>query len=495
VKRAILLIEIDFVEGKEYIASERYVSRPTDTPANQYYDGVVEQCDYVRSISCVLWNNGEKVAAPLNRITCNNFDGSLDSWGTKTIKGQSVIGRLTTEIDTDSPIPAYTQVELADFEVVLTARGEDVVFDGDTCDVILGDKFATLFEKDELTTTYTSAGANPAQLNTVRPLVLGEVNFAPCKLIDTTNNKWDFNDEAYDSLIALRRGAYLLTLTTDYTLTTDGVDLVGAAQGFFQAQVKGCKRSGTWFDDLETMIKFAVLDRGSLSSGDLDSSLGTLSSALGYSFCFAAQNQVVKVGEFVRSLLDSVHAVVWQDRLGVLRFGQLELPTAPAVVEFVEADILEINRAMDKAEGLTQFLEYDKNYAVAANGDIAGAATAAERADSTRPVSYAVPVTPADPEDYAYPALARPPAKSLLKNSADAEAEIQARHDIYVSRRFFYRMRIAIPEGSVDAWQLEPLDIIKVTHSRYGLSSGVYMRVISPRSSFLNNTLEVLAWA
>lgn len=498
-KRALLLAIIDFAEGDEHVGTERYVSDPGDTPANQYFDAVLADVVYERAISCVLWNAGQPFAAPLTELIIDNRDGSYDDWRGKTIKNR-LVRVFRAEVDTDNPLVPYMQKTLADFDLVATGLGDEVIVEPERVRITLLDRFLRLFEQG-IGEAYTTAG-NPSVIGTLRPLVMGQVERAPLKLENTTNNVWDVNNAAYQSLTQLFEDGVPLTLTTDYTTTTTGVDLVKTTAGFLAATLQGSKRGGAFFEDLESCVEWIALDtdRGVLDASELDGTSLAAIAADGYTYCWALtfgdDRASPKCGEVLRTLLDSIAASCWQDRLGVLKFGRLTAPSGSPVLELVEADVLSIAIEPDKGAGLSWALMYNVNYAPAADGDIDPAATASERAAAVRPHSVVTwNGTAHTPHAYYTPAQSAPAARSLLREQADAQAEIERRGDLYASRRWFYRIRARIPEGSIAAYQLEPFDVVKITHSRHGLSSGVSMRVVSAKSSFASNEVELLLWA
>lgn len=497
--RAILVAKIDFAEGAEYVATERYVTHPTDTPANLYCDAVLLDVTYARAVSCVLWNNGAPFAQPLSELLIDNRDGSCDSWRNLTIKGRTIeIYRAL--IDTDTPGQPYMQAEFVDFDLVATGIGDEVI-SGEQVKITLADKFLRLFEHG-LGVRYSTAG-NTALVGTTMPTAVGQVEYAPMLLEDPTNNEWDAHFEAYEAMLGVARGAVALTLTTDYTTTTTGVDLVGSAQGFMQAYMQGAKRGGggSYFEDLANFVEWICLDtdRGLLDAADIDGTSLAAIAADAYSYCWALElnnREAIKCGELLRTLLDSIAASCWQDRLGVLKFGRLDDPAIGSpVLELVEADIEEITVEPDKGAGLSWALIYNKNYAVAADGDISSGASAAQRAASQRKHSVVTwNGTGHTPHAYYTPAQSADAARSLLRIEKEAQQEIERRGDLYASRRWFYKLRCRVPEGALEAFQLEPFDVVNVAHSRHGLSGGAPLRVVSARSSFASRELELLLW-
>lgn len=94
------------------------------------------------------------------------------------------------------------------------------------------------------------------------------------------------------------------------------------------------------------------------------------------------------------------------------------------------------------------------------------------------------------------PANNRDPRKLWLKVEADAEAVAQDSCSLYEdTNAYFGRLTIFVRDGTSAANSIEPNDVVRLTHSRYGLDgSGTLARVVWASSSVFDQRLELILW-
>lgn len=249
-------------------------------------------------------------------------------------------------------------------------------------------------------------------------------------------------------------------------------------------------------NSLAEIVRFAAVERGSLATGDLDTTaLAAIDTATGYAIGWHSIGTEVRGIDLVRDAAVSFGVGLFTSADGKIKPVQLAEPAVSADYELDELSILDVTVEVDRAPGLSTRMEYGRNYAPHTSDDMAGIAptsTAAVliRAELQRDV---LTVTTTETLDAIYSdATDRPPIRSLLASQADAQAEIDRLCALYTVPRAFYTVRAFIEDGS--AHEIEPGDTVAVTHSRYGLSGGKNLLVVGARSDFVSEAVDLVLW-
>lgn len=248
---------------------------------------------------------------------------------------------------------------------------------------------------------------------------------------------------------------------------------------------------------LTEIVRFAGVTRGSLSTGDLDlTALAAIDTATPYAIGWFSQGQEVRGIDLVTLAGQSFGTAIFQDASGKLKPVRIQAPAGSADFELDELSITSIGYEADNATGLSTKMEYGRNYAQHSADDVAGlgasstTAIALLKAELQRDV-LSVTTTETLHAIYA-DALDRKPLKSILSEQADAQDEIDRICALYTQKRAFYTLQAFVQEAS--AHTIEPGHTVQVTHSRYGLSSGVNLLVVTARSDFLGNVIDLVLW-
>lgn len=479
VRRAFVLVELDFLEGMEYVGSEFYCTQPGDTPSNQVYDARLEDVVYERSISCKIWTGSNRPPNPVRELRFVNSDGGISDWTEKTIRDRYVTVRVAYASGNQAALSWY-EIPYDDFVVVGNLQGDQVIADGE----------------DSIRVTLRSwidvLGELPYSVG-VLPSTIGEVQFMRPKVIFESGRQYATCDTPYQEAVLEVRmsGTPLVAGGVDYTEDSTGFVMVSAPTGVLQCQVQGQQfTAGAYFEYPEDCIAYAIDERVGLA-GITHSSLSSLPAYKMATCIYDAMN----CAEFVQNILDSINGFWWQAQDGLLRFGVLAAPSGTPVLEIVEDDLdgdLQVDP--DLAPGLTQTVYYNLNYAVARDEEVANYASASDRVIAKREYDFVTTTTPPDGKYSA--AVTRDPRRLWIGDDiAAAQAVVDDSCGIYAGNNaYFGRLSVFVPDGVSAANTLEPNDVVQITHSRYGLSGGVLARVVSASSSIFSQRLELILW-
>lgn len=256
-------------------------------------------------------------------------------------------------------------------------------------------------------------------------------------------------------------GGYFRLGATPAGLVTADVTAGDAAADRTAAQIFGRLLS----PPLGTPLEFSAADIAALDVASND--------VLG----FWQGTEEMTVAEACDQVAASAGAWWGVDRSGVFRIQQFTAPAAPALATFVMSDIKSLERLAqsDPGRGVPAWMtrvRYARNHAVQTT-DLAGGVTDVRRGylakewreatASDAMVQLAHPLAPEWAED------------SLLTAAADAGAEATRRLALRGVQRERYDLVVALND------ETETLDlgqVVHVTHDRFGLSAGAYLRII-----------------
>ncbi|MGL4234252.1 MAG: hypothetical protein ACRCWJ_23055, partial [Casimicrobium sp.] len=193
---------------------------------------------------------------------------------------------------------------------------------------------------------------------------------------------------------------------------------------------------------LTELVRFAAVDRGTLSTGDLDlTSFGAIDTARGYAVAWHNNGGEARGIDLVSLTCQSFGVSIYQDANGKLKPVEFKAPSGTPDFVLDEIDISEIGYEFDEAPGLSKRMNYGRNYAPHTVDDMAGlppnsssnillrGRLSAEIQTVTTTVSLAAQY--ADAAD-------RAPLDSILGGSSDAQEEIDRVCGVYDTPRAFY---------------------------------------------------------
>jgi len=180
------------------------------------------------------------------------------------------------------------------------------------------------------------------------------------------------------------------------------------------------------------------------------------------------------------------------DRTSVQRIKQLAAPSGSAVLSLSEDQVIGLLR-VPPADGRglpshRSIVRWGRFYAVQPT-DVAGGVSDARRGQLAKPWREAL----AEDADVleAHPLALQTVEDSLLATEAEAQGEATRRQALRGTRRDTFRFKVDLNE---DTEALELLDVIDLTHSRYGLSSGELCRVIGTEPDARAGKITLTAW-
>jgi len=201
-----------------YFASEGFITSPTDTPANQYYDPrIAPDGDpiYDRSVTCCLWSSSNAQVqnysdAPASAVSAAtialgdidliNPDGGLDTFVQTPMRD----GTITLKL-------GYYGNAYSTFTPVATGVIDDVAqTDEHTARIYLRGKMAKL-DKAAQTNVYNAITPNAALESYTLPLAMGTVKWAPFVTLDPANLEYQLGDSYIGPVSEVRDQGALIT--------------------------------------------------------------------------------------------------------------------------------------------------------------------------------------------------------------------------------------------------------------------------------------------
>jgi hypothetical protein len=470
-----VLVEVTVMEGgletTRFLSTRPYVTSPTDSPANQYYDPIIiSGLEITEKIE--LDGQGSMSAGV---ITIANYNGERDGWLDLIWDNRSVKAYIGD--------PRW-------------ARGDfQLVFDGivDTLNSTSADTL-TLSVKDksqQLNTPVTDEkiGGDGTDADNVINLLFGEAHNVTPQLRDEGLLEYSVHDDKINGIIEVRDNGLPVGFTLDadtghFTLNRNPAGVITvSAQG-------DC--TPTYTNTVAGIIKRIVTGYGSdltrLSDADIDTANFTqfdtsFPQAVGY-----PTNGRENVITVCQALANSVDARMVMSRVGKLRLVQVRIPTSADITVdstmMVEKSLKILDRPYVKGAVL---LGFNKNWTVQA--DLQTTMPAAHKAMFAEEWLTA---TATDVDTLAAYKLNEAPVQvdTMLLTRTDAQAEAQRRVDIWSSPRTVFQF-----EGTPELLtSLELGDAVKLVHTRYGLANGKYGLVISIARNWLSGraTIAVL---
>jgi hypothetical protein len=470
----IVLIEVGVkvagLETTRYLSTGAYVTSPTDSPANTYYDPVVttglkftEQLD--------LTGKGGLSAGDIEIV---NYNGERDNW--------------LNDIWDNRPIKAWLgdpRWIRADFQMIF--NGVVATIGSKSRDVLnlsLRDKL------QRLNTPITDAkiGGTGANKDEVISLSFGENHNVSPRLTNAVTLEYQVHDSAVEDIFEVRDNGKPITVAVNNA--TGRFTLPRASAGSITASVQGDKFGATYRTTIASLIQRIVKGYGQVDSRFVDADIDISNMA---AFDTAAPQQVgiyadgrTNVLTLCQDLAASVGAQIVMSRLGLLRLIQLKVPGANTPVEVMPAQMVErsLKIASMPLVRSSVMLGFCKNWTqqpglLTSIPDEHKALYESEWLTTTK-------TAVATQSDYK---LNSAPSQedTMLCTRNDAEIEAQRRLDLWKVQRTMFTF-----EGTSDLLQtLELGNAITLKNRRYGLSSGKTGIVVSLAPNWLNGHVTV----
>ena len=473
-----------------------YVTLPTDTPANTYWEERVKTPGLLRQSMFSSGRTSGESEVGYGVIELVNNDGALDHLIDYAFDGWPL--KIYTLEDENEPFSSAVvrfsgTMEQAEFDdILMVLRVRDLM---------------QSMDKPIQTVTYagTNVGASGLEGSSdslkgkVKPLTFGTVfNVAPAQA-NTTALIYQVNDGPISTCNVFDRGI-ALTKGTDYTSVTDLTDNVPAAGtyrvypagGYFRL---GSTPSGMVTADVVQSATSTVADTvqvvasragvGGVHSLDI-TALNTKNNAPVGIYI----NSETTVLQAISNLTNSIGAYCMFDNESRLRLGRLELPYGTPDHTLDDWEILDISRIVssDTERGIPAYkvtVKYGRNYVVQTMTDIAAAA---QVQSERRGIDYRNASNQDDSVKLQYPLSEELVRETLLVNEADAQAEASRLLNIYKTRRDFFEVTCRTDK------QIEIGQTVHVTYPRFLLNNGKLLRVLAVEPDYTLNRNILTLW-
>ena len=227
VTKRVLLVEAKYYSGSElteYMSTLGHITKPTDSPANQEYEDVIQAFPVFRRSMQEAFNG--KTQQSFGDLEIINTGGERDDWLDRSWNGRDVTLRLG---DGDW--------DLSDFRTIMSGTIAELTAKSTTTLVLKIRDKGVFLEKEVQETLF---GSGPS-VDKPLPICYGEVLKVAPVLEDGATHKYKVHDGAISSVDAVYDKGVLLTLTTNYTvdLANGVITLVTQPAGLITADIKG----------------------------------------------------------------------------------------------------------------------------------------------------------------------------------------------------------------------------------------------------------------
>lgn len=451
---------------------------------------------FSRKASTVFWGGG-RASQGLGSIELINTDGGLDDFAFMALRRAVVTVYLGED---GTPLASLTAVARAVVEKVETV-GESALR------LVLADASSEL-DVPVLTEVYASG----AQAGVLLPTLLGEGLSIPLLQTGAPDLEYSAHDAAGLTINAVRDSGATLTPTTQW-LAFDagqehGVELLQSTAGAITADAQMGADAG-----LAAVVEALLVDRLGWDAERVDlAALADLETELGGIDVGRWVSGATTYAELLTELMDSVGGWWSIDATGVVRFDVLRLPSGSPVIDLDETTLAsDISLSSDTAPGLSDAVLGQRNWHVHDAAALAGSVRdTAEGVALTRthrvrsrfdlPFAYAsarsaAPTVRQTLASDARQATTREPESgmpTLLVDETQIASEATRRATLYGGPRWNYEAT-ALLDATASA-TLERGAVVRLTSSRYGLSSGRLLRVRDVDGRIGDGRVNLLLW-
>lgn len=467
--------------------------------AGTFYKPRIEQpASIQRSLSSIL---GGKTSTSYGELTLINNDGELNALADDFFDGRTVTIKRGKRTD------PYNN-----FTTILKASAEVAAMERERVSVRLRDR-SYLLEKPFSTAKYAGSNVLPAGLEGTaddikgqsKPRIFGRIALMAPVLVNTAKLIYQVNDGAVDAVINVFDSGAYLDRGTDYASEADMLANAPAggewkaypAGGYFRigstpfGQLGACvAESWDYLDNTAAgIIQRLLTEAGYTSSDWVAADFTTLNQKNAGSLGLIVQDSET-TASLIDRICESVGAWWGVDNLNRFRFGRLDAPAGASVALITDDEIIDIERETDAKPAIWQeTIKADENYLVLDKKNLAGVVTDA------RAAWFATQTRDQSSEDATVKTerlLAEAETEQTYMNGiAIAKAEADRRLDLFSSRRDTVNVTIAPASeyGTIDLG-----DVVTITSSQLGYTSGRQMVVTSIRPDYQANQIDVRLW-
>jgi hypothetical protein len=480
-----------------YFSDIGFVSSPSDSPANIYWDRRLETPFTIQQSLYSGTSLGGRSELSIGNAVLSNQDGFLDYLADYDWDGRLVEIKYTS---VESPI-------LSDFVTVFSGTAERISV-GDEITVEIRD-LQILLDKPLQPNRFLGTGGveGPTEFkDRPKPKLYGvRRQFTPI-LLNETSQVWCFSDTLVGGPTTVLDRGDPLTFNADYAsyaaLTAASISagfygtcnalglirLGGPPVGVLTIDAEGSKIGGAVLKKFGDLAVQAVTDATDLTSSDFEAGTVTAMNTtcpqtLG--LWYDGSSEIT-----VRSALDilsqSVGVFYGFNSSGKIVLNRLDEPKVTEDFSFEERDIISLSPLPVERRLKTQIVKWGERIRPLEDQEIVGSITGSARQaliERWRQEKY---------EDTAVTTaslLAKEETlESLFDLSTDAATEAQRRVDLYGAKRYAYSLSVRYEPD------IYPGDTIKITDSRFQLTSGKNFIVIRITKNAVDDESTMEVW-
>lgn len=492
------------IETLRYSTGLGYV----DTVNGNFYEPRIEQPCMMRRDIFNSGKIGGTTTSSYGELTLKNIDGGLDIFSGYAFDGRTV----TIKVGDDNA--AYST-----FTTVLIAGIAQAAFEWGRVSIRLRDRITDLQKKKVQPLLFAGTNDNVSIFNeggtdlkdAQKPMILGRVTNLTPVLINSFYLIYQISTGVLTEVVNVFDKGVYLARGTDYAtsaLLRASAPALGAfntclAEGMIKlgSTPTGTLTAVAWQyktveeNTVAQIVKRVVTSAGGLTTGDLVlSDYTTLDAQIAANVGLVVSGDMM-VSDVLDNLCESIGAWWGFDTLNKFRILRLDAPSSTSVADFDESSIMSIERESVSVNGSTDAvykitLEHDKNWTVQTGDSLASSVAADHKSYLEKEVRKSVKKD--DSIKTAHPNAQEVTTSTLLCGLKYAEPEAQRLLSIYDPARIILTVSVKIDVSSLSTVDLGT--VVKITSSRYGLSSGKYLRVIGIQTDFENNKLDLKLW-
>lgn len=497
-------IDSDGMERTFHVADRAFVTEPVDTPANVAFDGSLINPGSIAVTAFGDGRTGGGTRLSYGEIQLINADGAYDDWLKYGFDGRPVVIRRGMP-------GAYPD----DFATIFTGTIETLTVDRGAVVTRLRDK-QLIFDRPALPNRYSGSNVLPNGVDgteqdlagTAKPRLLGKGYVIPAPCVNTAKLVYQISDSALESIDAVYDRGLKLTFGQDHlnggallaaapapgtydTCLADGLFRLGGTPAgavtadATQGAVSADRTAARMLSSLALVAGVAASD---ISEADVAALAADCPASLGV-WISDQSDTFTKVMDEVAGSVGAYYAF---DRNGALRMGRLAAPVGEAALSLEAYDILDLQRRPARDGDLPAWAYTIRHSRVwnVQSGEFAAAVTPEDRAFFETEYRARRAEDPSVKTQFR---LAAEETADTLLTDPDAAAEEAARRlALYKVRRDFFDVTVpisAVPDGHV--WLM---DVVRLTHPRFGLAEGRLFRLLGIRPELDANQYVLTLW-
>lgn len=490
-----------------YMASEYYITEPSDSPANQLYYGVIEGDVFFQREMFAGDKAGGATSVDRGLLTIINtkepggssrFDAWLDpdqyTWEGRTATLYLIEKGAAHSTKTQIYSGKLSGIDYQKNRIMFKLKSNAYLLD-------------TLLQNNRFAGTGGDEGGSELT-GLPKPVCFGRCRNVEPVTLDASNLVYQLHDGEIQEIEAVRDKGVALTLDAtvgtggdvgDYatlaaasigsgkyaTCLAEGLIATGSIPtGRITVDVKGSTLGGTYSATAGDIMAYVVQTYTNLSSID-SAALAALDTAFPYDMGYYNSIQDVNVLDVLDVLKDSYGGWYGINRAGAFDAGLFTVP-ATAALDIAESDIEDDSMTREPVMQVAYRVKvnYRKNWAVQTGDELAGSVGESDRA------LYSKEYLGTTAEDTGtltkYPEAVEYVMDTALYDSAGAAALASRDLTLRKQRRSRFTMTT-----NIAPLQVTVNDTVNITHSRFGLSGGQDFVVLRLTEYYLAARVEL----